>query len=77
MDTIKIDKTKKTHTGCDHPNSLHEEGLCWKSHKPRTGGFANQQKILPLFREQNSNTNTSKSGIYGSGSTRSDGYKEM
>jgi len=47
MDVLKIDNTKKSHTGCDHPDSLHEEGLCWKVTNPELEGEPTNKKYCP------------------------------
>ena len=47
MKGIKIEKTKKTHTGCDHPDSLHQEGLCWKVTNPELEDQPTNKKYCP------------------------------
>ena len=47
MEGIKLEKNKITHTGCDHPDSLHDEGLCWKVTNPELEGEQNNKKYCP------------------------------
>ena len=52
MKTLKIEKTKKTHTGCDHPDSLHEEGLCWKITNPELENEPTDKKYCPCSEQK-------------------------
>lgn len=47
MKGIEIEKNKKTHTGCDHPDSLHQEGLCWKVTNPELEDQPTNKKYCP------------------------------
>ena len=44
---IEIEPIKKTHTGCDHPDSLHQEGLCWKVTNPELEDQPTNKKYCP------------------------------
>ena len=45
--SIYTQPVKKTHTGCDHPDSLHKEGLCWKVTNPELEGEPTNKKYCP------------------------------
>ena len=47
MNVLKIDTTNKSHTGCDHPDSLHDEGLCWKVTNPELEDLPTNKKYCP------------------------------
>ena len=52
MKTLKIEKSIKTHTGCDHPDSLHEEGLCWKITNPELEDEPTEKKYCPCSEQK-------------------------
>tara|TARA_R110000787_G_scaffold70884_3_gene157736 strand:+ start:3662 stop:3979 length:318 start_codon:yes stop_codon:yes gene_type:complete len=52
MKTLKIEKNKKTHTGCDHPESFHEEGLCWKITNPELENEPTDKKYCPCSEQK-------------------------